>query len=119
MEWFHRLAGDGVKWSSHTFELPFGLPLGKSVAVGDINLDGRMDVVSTNRGQEPAKCVAWQEWSRSPRDDQWASTDIGGTTGAKFDLIELLDLDEDGDLDVITCEEVANLGVVWYENPLR
>ena len=119
MEWFHRLAGDGVKWSSHTFELPFGLPLGKSVAVGDINLDGRMDVVSTNRGQEPAKCVAWQEWSRSPRVDQWASTDIGGTTGAKFDLIELLDLDEDGDLDVITCEEVANLGVVWYENPLR
>ena len=29
------------------------------------------------------------------------------------------DLDADGDLDVITCEEVANLGLVWYENPLR
>ena len=24
-----------------------------------------------------------------------------------------------GDLDVITCEERDNLGVVWYENPAR
>ncbi len=45
--------------------------------------------------------------------------DIAGRVGTKFDLIELLDLDQDGDLDVITCEEVENLGVVWYENPAR
>jgi hypothetical protein len=25
----------------------------------------------------------------------------------------------DGDLDVLTCEERANLGVIWYENPTR
>ena len=29
----------------------------------------------------------------------------------------LADLDGDGDLDVLTCEEVGNLGVIWYENP--
>ena len=23
------------------------------------------------------------------------------------------------DLDVLTCEETANLGVIWYENPAR
>jgi hypothetical protein len=28
-----------------------------------------------------------------------------------------VDLDNDGDLDVITTEEVKNLGVIWYENP--
>ncbi len=119
MEWFRRLEAGGLKWETHAFRLPFGLPHGKSLAVGDINLDGKVDVVSTNRGQEPARCVAWQTWSDSPGDKNWVSTDIGGTTGAKFDLIELVDLDGDGDLDVITCEEVANLGVFWYENPLR
>jgi hypothetical protein len=37
----------------------------------------------------------------------------------------LLDVDSDGDLDVINCEENDNardglgLGVVWYENPTR
>ena len=45
----------------------------------------------------------------------WES--ISGPEGIKFDRIELLDLDGDGDLDLITCEETAGLGVVWYENP--
>jgi len=45
----------------------------------------------------------------------WQS--ISGPEGIKFDRIELLDLDGDGDLDIITCEETAGLGVVWYENP--
>ena len=37
--------------------------------------------------------------------------------GSKYDLVELIDLDDDGDLDVLTCEENVNLGVIWYENP--
>jgi len=43
--------------------------------------------------------------------------DISGPKGVKFDRIELIDLDGDGDLDVLTCEERDNLGVIWYENP--
>lgn len=46
-------------------------------------------------------------------------TDIGGPEGIKFDRIELLDLDSDGDLDFITCEERDQLGVFWYENPTK
>ena len=45
--------------------------------------------------------------------------EISGGAGIKFDLVELVDLDGDEDLDVLTCEESANLGVIWYENPLR
>lgn len=41
----------------------------------------------------------------------------GKDSGIKYDRIELIDLDQDGDLDVLTCEERDNLGVLWYENP--
>lgn len=43
----------------------------------------------------------------------------GKEIGEKFDRIELLDLDGDGDPDLLTCEERENLGVIWYENPSR
>ena len=119
MDWFRRKAGEQVEWDTHSFDLPFGMPFGKSLAIGDIDLDGRMDVVTTNRGSEPAKCVAWQSWNESPVKRKWNEHDIGGTEGSKFDLIELIDLDKDGDLDVVTCEEAAGLGVIWYENPSR
>ena len=54
----------------------------------------------------------------------WIARDISGPDGIKFDLNLLLDLDNDGDLDVINTEENNNsqggnagLGLVWYENP--
>jgi hypothetical protein len=49
-----------------------------------------------------------------------------GPQGVKFDLNLLLDVDADGDLDILNTEENDNaaggnpgLGLVWYENPTR
>lgn len=50
-----------------------------------------------------------------PSGQQWQVIDR--TTQTKFDRIELIDIDGDGDLDILTCEERRQLGVVWYENP--
>jgi hypothetical protein len=49
---------------------------------------------------------------------------LSGLEGYKFDRLELIDLDGDEDLDVLTCEENFGenswgLGVIWYENPLH
>lgn len=55
----------------------------------------------------------------------WFSADgtswsaIDSETRCKYDRIECIDLDGDGDLDVLTCEELRLLGVVWYENPQK
>lgn len=54
--------------------------------------------------------------------ERWTSHEIAGPPGSKFDRIELLDMDGDGDLDVMTCEEREGgrgLGVFWYENRSR
>ena len=111
-----RVPGDGDRAFKAELPNPFGIPHGKAVARGDIDLDGRIDVVHTaNNGGDrtkPGVC-----WIRAGSGNQ--AFDISGPEGIKFDRIELLDLDGDGDLDVITCEERDNLGVIWYENPTK
>ena len=98
---------------------PFGIKHGKAVAIGRIDSDLDTDlVVSFNtQGAKNKPGVAWVRVlpDKDPKD--WPANDISGLKGKKFDRLELIDLDGDGDLDVLTCEEADNLGVIWYENP--
>ena len=61
--------------------------------------------------------MRWLSYTDSPRQPVWQSHEISGPRGIKFDRLELLDIDADGDLDVLTCEEREINAVLWYENP--
>ncbi len=121
-----RPARERPAWTSSPIALPENVGTGKGVAVGDIDRDGRPDVVFSCEGAGGSRSgVMWLSYRESPREKVWMSHEISGPSGIKFDRIELLDLDGDGDLDVLTCEEShpvegrrRGLGVVWYENPL-
>jgi hypothetical protein len=110
-------------WEASRIAHPEGVGGGKGVALGDINNDGHMDLACTCEHAEGKVGVYWlSKGAESGKGDgevqRWKFNDISGnTTGIKFDRIELLDLDQDGDLDLLTCEERDNLGVIWYENP--
>ena len=62
-------------------------------------------------------CIRDRSWEQSPKLGLWKSHEIGGPEGHKYDRIEMYDVDGDGDLDALCCEEVDQLGVFWYENP--
>lgn len=107
-------------WKASSIPNPYGFRRGKSITVADFDLDGTQDFVMTMRCEPvTAPAVVLMRHVGRPFAGKWQHTDIGGEAGSKFDLLEPLDLDGDGDLDLITCEEVANLGVFWYENPTR
>jgi hypothetical protein len=114
---FHPRAGG--KWELEEIPLPPGCGTGKGVGIGDLDGDGDMDLAFTcENATGNLSGVRWLEFTGDPK-RPWPEHEISGPQGVKFDRLELLDLDGDGDLDLLTCEERDNLGVVWYENPLR
>lgn len=110
----------GSRWTTVEVNTPKQIGTGKGIAVGDINGDGTTDLVRSCENAEHRIGVYWQSQTSDGIHADWLFHDISGATdGIKFDRIELVDIDEDGDLDVLTCEERDNLGVIWYENPHR
>lgn len=108
----HRQDQAGSAWRTTTISLPEAAGTAKAVTAGDIDGDGRPDLVfSCENAVGDKRGVMWLS---AP---DWQPHDISGPPGTKYDLVQLIDMDGDGDLDVLTCEERENLGVIWYENP--
>ena len=96
----------------------------KGLACGYVNDDERIDVVFSGSGHGHGIFMM------TPRDDitsglNWDLLNlIPHANYMKFDNLRLLDMDADGDLDILTTEEGAGIftdgkGVLWLENPLH
>ncbi len=118
----------GVKdlWSEKVIQLPSSTGMAKSVASADMNDDGIKDlVISTNTGKNSNKHgLTWLDGRHlpNPRPEDFLS--ISGPHLAKYDQVILHDVDNDGDLDILICEEnygdaSEGLGIIWYENRLK
>ncbi|MCB1095574.1 MAG: VCBS repeat-containing protein [Verrucomicrobiae bacterium] len=115
--WFRRTEDT---WKPHEIPLPSGVGTGKSVAICDVNADGKNDLVfSCENARGELSGMRWMSWEASPITGPWSNHEIAGSHGIKFDRVVPHDIDGDGDLDMICCEERANLGVIWYENPAK
>lgn len=112
-------------WTTSNFPIPADMERPKSIVAGDLNGDQVQDlVISSNTGKAPLDGLVWLNGKDlAPRSGvQFRS--ISGTHVAKYDKVELVDLDQDGDLDILICEEnygtnSKGLGVIWYENQLK
>ena len=120
----------GEKWSLIFAPVPPNTGQPKAVTAGDLDGDGRAEIVVTSTGAEADQIGAYALSYDGPLHDAvWTARNIGGPEGVKFDIVRLIDFDGDGDLDVLSNEEKAlrgvgplqrqhGLGVFWYENPV-
>ncbi|MBV6642358.1 MAG: VCBS repeat-containing protein [Cyclobacteriaceae bacterium] len=122
---FKRLDQSGDKWATYPIPITATTGRAKSVAIGDIDANGKPDIVhSTETNEGDRSGIFWLSHEDTATSSSWKWYNISGPDGIKYDRIELLDMDGDGDLDVLTCEEnfgpeSEGLGIIWYENPLR
>lgn len=122
--YLRKLDNTGLNWKPYNIDIPEITGRAKAVSMGDVSGDGKLDIVySSNTLDDDSKVgLIWLSYKNRPTDSIWEWHHLSGSEGYKFDRIELLDIDGDGDLDVLTCEEnygvnSQGLGVIWYENP--
>jgi hypothetical protein len=113
-----RLSRNGREWRTESRLVAEGASgTAKSVRLTDLDGDGSNDILYSAEGTPKGSSgVIWI----SARDG--TLHDVSGPEGIKYDFLELIDLDGDQDLDVVTTEEQggrngSGLGLVWYENP--
>lgn len=89
------------KWELEEIPLPPGCGTGKGVGIGDLDGDGDLDLAFTcENAKGDLSGVRWLEFTGDPK-RRWQDHEISGPQGVKFDRLELLDLDGDGDLDLL------------------
>ena len=107
-------------WRENIIALPKGVGGGKSAVVFDVDSDGRNDLVFSCEGAKaPLSGTRWLSYKDSPFEKKWQSHEIAGPKGIKYDRLVPYDVDDDGDLDLLCCEERDQLGVFWYQNPFK
>ncbi len=109
-KWIDFRRDDQGRWDKTEHDNPIDVPLGKAIRL----LGKNTIILSANTKADNSKTQQPGLWLKKSQ-EPWQA--IGSTRECKFDRMELIDLDGDGDLDVLTCEERQQLGVVWYENP--
>lgn len=117
-DWFENLGspGKGTEWKRHVLETDIGET--RTICVGDFDKDGRLDLLGSAR---TGNQVVWYRNPLKPTIEPWRKTTIDAKTVAPVHG-HPVDLDRDGDLDVIMAFGLAvptdadSHQVSWYEN---
>jgi hypothetical protein len=111
--WWDNTDGDASAWTQHTVSASFDGA--SSVTTGDLDNDGDLDILATASGDNS---VTW--WENQTPDAPtltWAAHNITSSFAGASD-VTAVDLDDDGDLDVLATAS-GDDSVTWWENTNR
>jgi FG-GAP-like repeat len=106
---------------------PSGVGQYQDVAITDFTLDGVPDLAFSYSHAAQASGVVGLSYGESILEPVWQRQEMSGPPGVKFDNLLALDVDQDGDPDLLNTEQHEDmdedggvgpgLGIVWFENP--
>ena len=114
---FEKMKGSSNKWLHEIIRLPQHSPYFsalKAAKFGNLDHEDDLEIVLTtvNSGETDQHGIFYLK----KIEGSWIPIALTGVQPTKYDLVELIDVDEDGDLDIIACEEINLNALFWLEN---
>jgi hypothetical protein len=110
---------DGTPWENIWYQRGIGVTNKNvyDVAIGDLDNDGDLDIISGNDYKEFGSEILVWENDGTPWNNVWASNDAGDTAD-QVNSLAVADLEKDGDLDIVsgTNHEGAFMEVMAWRN---
>jgi hypothetical protein len=108
----HLFTGDGAgNWTSQDSSFPTGSEATMGITAGDVDGDGHMDIVYGRRNNA-VKCLLGNSGGASGDSFCWTAANSGLATTSRYSMVDLADVDIDGDLDLIAA--CAGKGLELY-----
>jgi len=111
IEWWRNDDGIGDSWTRFQIVEPYGSPLFACCA--DINGDDTLEVVAPSRISPDQ--IAWWESTTEPPDSMWEKHVVSSSSKDGWELFPV-DLDQDGDMDILCACELYPSGLQFWEN---
>lgn len=107
--------GTGKHWDQKILRFPVFTGSAKGIRCGDINNDGMVDIVVSCENAFKGRIDIFAILNKNMKFKEVKY--LSGPRGTKFDRIQLVDIDSDVDIEIVTTEEWNNLGLIYYKNP--
>ncbi len=108
LSWYENVDGRATAWITHT--LATDVSTARHLAIADLDRDGDDDLIATDTSTDHS--LRW--WENQNNGDVWSEHVIFANQGG-FRPVNTADIDNDGDLDVISGSSNLYL-VAWFEN---
>jgi hypothetical protein len=111
IEWWRNDDGVGDSWTRFYVDDQYGQS--GFVCCADINSDDTLEVIAPS--YIPPNEIAWWESSTTPSDSMWEKHVVSSSTEDCWELFTV-DLDQDGDMDILCANSDYNDGLSFLEN---
>lgn len=108
--WYENLGNNGTNWSYHVISNRFPTRGATGVRFGDLNGDGKTDVLAASLGD---MIIVWFDRIEGTEND-WDLVVVSDGVQGPYDTVPL-DFDFDGDTDVV-CASTNDNRIAWFEN---